>query len=42
MRMKQRARDTKSKRKYGSATWKPRLHDKVLVRTQPTSDALRG
>ena len=32
----------KDKRKRGNATWKPKVHDKVLVRTQPNSDAVAG
>jgi len=40
--MKQRAHDRKNKRKHGCATWKPRVHNKVLVRTQPSSDAIAG
>ena len=39
-RMKQRAHDRKNKRKHGNATWKPRIHEKVLLRTQPSSDAI--
>jgi hypothetical protein len=38
--MKQRVHDRKNKRKHGNATWKPKEHDKVLVRTQPSSDAI--
>jgi hypothetical protein len=41
-RMKQRAHDRKTKRKHGNVTWKPRVDDKVLVRTQPSSDAIAG
>ena len=41
-RMKQRARDKKNKRKHGNVTWKPRVDDKVLVRIQPSSDAIGG
>jgi hypothetical protein len=41
-RMKQRAHDRKNKRKHGNVTWKPRVDDKVLVRTQPSSDAIAG
>jgi len=29
-RMKQRAHERKDKRKQGNATWKTRVHDKVL------------
>jgi hypothetical protein len=41
-RMKQRAHDRKNKRKHRNVTWKPRVDDKVLVRTQPRSDAIAG
>ena len=41
-RMKQRAHDRKNKRNHGNGAWKPRVHDKVLVRTQPSSDAIAG
>jgi hypothetical protein len=41
-RRKQRAHDRKNKRKQGHTTWKPRIHDKVLVRAQPSSDAIAG
>ena len=41
-RMKQRTHDRNSKRNHGSATWKPRVHDKILVRTQPSSDVTAG
>ena len=41
-RMKHRAHNKKNKRKRGNATWKPRVHDKVLVRTQPSTDAIAG
>ena len=41
-RMKQRGHDRKNKRKHGNVTWKPRVDDKVLVRTQPSSDAIGG
>jgi hypothetical protein len=41
-RMKQRGHDRKNKRKHGNATWKPSVHDKVLVRTQSSSDAIAG
>jgi hypothetical protein len=32
----------KTKRTHGNATWKTRVNDKVLVRTQPNSDAIAG
>jgi len=41
-RMKQRIHDRNSNRNHGSATWKPRVHDKVFVRTQPSSDVIAG
>jgi hypothetical protein len=41
-RMRQRAQNRKNKRKHGNATWKPRVHDKVLVGIQPSSDAIAG
>jgi hypothetical protein len=41
-RMKQQAHDRSSNRKRGNAKWNPRVHDKVLVRTQPSSDAIAG
>jgi hypothetical protein len=41
-RLKTRAHDRKNKRKHGNATWKPKVHDKVLVRSQPSSDAIAG
>jgi hypothetical protein len=41
-RMKQRAHDRKTKRKHGNLTWKPRVGDKVLVRTQPSSNTIAG
>jgi hypothetical protein len=39
-RMRQRANNRKNKRKHGNVKWKPRVDDKVLVRTQPSSDAI--
>jgi hypothetical protein len=41
-RMKQLAHDRKNKRKHGNAAWQPSVHDKVLVRTQSSSDAIAG
>ena len=41
-RMRQRAHDRSSKRKHRNAKWNPRINDKVLVKTQPTSDAVAG
>jgi hypothetical protein len=40
--MKQRAHDRKNKRKHGNPTWKLRVHDKILVRTQRSSDTIAG
>jgi len=45
MRMKERARDRKNKRKHRNITWKSRVDDKdekVLMRTRPSSDAIAG
>jgi hypothetical protein len=41
-RMRQRANKSRNKRKHGNSTWKPRVHEKVLVKTQPISDAIAG
>jgi hypothetical protein len=41
-RKKKRAHDRENKRKHGNATWKPKVYNKVLVRTQPSSDAIAG
>jgi hypothetical protein len=41
-RMRQRANNRKNKRKHGNVKWKPRVEDKILVRTQPSSDAIAG
>jgi DNA repair ATPase RecN len=41
-RMRQRANKSKSKRKQGNSTWKTRVNEKVLVKTQPISDAIAG
>jgi hypothetical protein len=38
-RMKKRIEGRKKKRKQGNAHWKPDLSDKVLLKTQPVSDA---
>jgi hypothetical protein len=40
--MRKRAQKRKNKRKHGNSTWKLRVHDKVLVRIQPSSDAIAG
>jgi hypothetical protein len=41
-RMKQRVWNRSSKRKRGNTKWKPAENEKVLVRTQPSSDAIAG
>jgi hypothetical protein len=41
-RMRQQAHKRKNKRKHGNENWKPKIHDKILVRTQPNSDAIAG
>jgi len=40
--MKKRAMEREKCRKQGNAKWNPELNEKVLVRTQPMSDAIRG
>jgi hypothetical protein len=37
-----RAQNSKNKREHGNSTRKPRVYDKVLVRLQPSSDAIAG
>ena len=41
-RMKEKASKRDSRRKLGNSRWVPRLNDKVLVKTQPISDAIKG
>jgi len=41
-RMRKKARDRQERRKTGNKTWEPKVGDKVLVRAQPTSDAVVG
>jgi hypothetical protein len=41
-RMRQRANNRKNKRKHGNVKWKPKVDDKVLMRTQPSSDGIAG
>jgi hypothetical protein len=41
-RMKQKAADRKRKRRTGTSKWDPQLQDRVLVRSQPISDAALG
>lgn len=40
--MKRRAEIREKRRKKGNATWQPKVNDKVLVRMQPMSDAIKG
>ena len=40
--MKERAMARENRRKRGNAEWNPELNEKVLVKTQPISDAVRG
>jgi hypothetical protein len=40
--MKQRAAARERRHKKGNAIWAPKLNEKVLVRSQPMSDAIRG
>jgi len=42
VKMKQKAADRERRHKKGNAIWTPKLNEKVLVRTQPTSDAIKG
>jgi hypothetical protein len=40
--MKKKAIAREKRRKKGNAEWKPELNERVLIRTQPMSDAVRG
>jgi hypothetical protein len=40
--MKQRAAARERRQKKGTGNWTPKLNEKVLVRTQPMSDAING
>jgi hypothetical protein len=40
--IRKRAEAREKRRKRGNSKWEPRLNEKVLVRTQPMSDAIRG
>ena len=42
VKMKKRAMTREKRRKRGNAEWNPELNEKVLVKTQPMSDAVRG
>ena len=40
--MKEKASKRDSRRKSGNSRWTPNVNDKVLVKTQPMSDAIKG
>ena len=40
--IRKRAEARKRRRKRGNTTWEPVINERVLVRTQPISDAVRG
>jgi hypothetical protein len=40
--MKERSMAREMRRKRGKAEWKPELNEKVLVKTQPLPDAVKG
>ena len=42
IKMKQKAAARERRHKKGNAIWTPKLNEKVLVRTQPMSDAIKG
>jgi hypothetical protein len=42
VKMKKRAMAREKRRKRGNAEWNPELNEKVLVKTRPISDAVRG
>jgi len=41
-RMKEKASERDSRRKLGNSRWVPSINDKVLVKTQPVSDTIKG
>jgi len=41
-RMKEKASKRDSRWKLGNSRWVPRINDKVFVKTQPMSDAIKG
>ena len=41
-RMKEKASKRDSRRKLGNSRWAPTINVKVLVKTQPMSDAIKG
>jgi hypothetical protein len=40
--MRKRAEDRERLRKRGNTRWEPRMNEKVLIKTQPMSDAVKG
>jgi hypothetical protein len=40
--MRKRAEARGRRRKRGNAEWEPKVNEKVLVKTQPMSDAVKG
>jgi hypothetical protein len=40
--MQKRGMASEKRRKRGNAEWQPKLHEKVLVKTQRMSDAIKG
>ena len=40
--MKEKASKRDRRRKVGNSKWTPKVNDKVLVKTQPVSDAIKG
>jgi hypothetical protein len=40
--MKEKAFKREKRRKLGNSSWTPKLNDKVLVKSQPMSDAIKG
>jgi len=41
-RVNEKASKRDSRRKLGNSRWAPRINDKLLVKTQPISDAIKG
>jgi hypothetical protein len=41
-RMRKRAEAREKRHKRGNTTWEPKINEKVLVKTEPMSDAVRG
>jgi len=41
-RMRKKARDRRERRKMGNKIWEPKVNEKVLVKSQPASDAVIG